>query len=49
MVKSVCDVYVFRVSRMEGDFGKDEDWVGSMDPYIKFKAMNRDVYTTQKL
>jgi Ca2+-dependent lipid-binding protein len=42
-------VFELKVEKISGELNDSADWVGSIDPYLKFTLMGKCIYTTQKL
>jgi hypothetical protein len=48
-VQALSEVYSIKIYRISAKLSENEDWIGQMDPYIKFTMGNRLLYCTQKL
>ena len=48
-ITNITDIYSMKVQRIEGQIDEEADWIGQIDPYVKFQAANRTLYETQKL
>ena len=43
-ITNITDIYSMKVQRIEGKIDEEADWIGQIDPYVKFQAANRTLY-----
>ena len=48
-IKCLPGVYDLKVEKIHGQIEEEADWIGKIDPYIKFICFGREVYITEKV
>ena len=48
-IRNLPGVYDLKVEKIHGQIEEEADWIGKIDPYIKFMCFGRELYVTEKV